>query len=169
MKVLVVGGTGMLWGTCLGLKELGHQVYALSRQSHHDYLGIHPILVNYKDLVQLEAALEPHEPFDMAVVWIHSDAVQAPYVVAKYVDGPYFHVLSSQAADPSEIVNPKRRLHFEGVGSDYREVILGFVAEQWGSRWLEHEEIAEGVLQAIQQDAKQYVVGTVRPWSARPK
>jgi hypothetical protein len=169
MKVLVVGGTGMLWGTCLGLRETGHEVYALARNTHHHYPGIHPVVVNYKDLVQLEAALEPLEPFDMAVVWIHSDAPQTPYVVAKYVDGPYYHVLSSQAGEPSELVNPRRRQHFEGVGTDYREIILGFVAEQWGSRWLEHEEIATGVLQAIGQNARQFVVGTVKPWSARPK
>lgn len=169
MKILVVGGTGMLWGACLGLKDLGHEVYALARSNHHHYPGVHPILVNYKDLLRLEEALEPHEPFDMAVVWIHSDAPQAPFVVAKFVDGPYYHLLSSQAAQPGELVNAKRRLHFEGVGTDYREIILGFVAEQWGSRWLEDEEVAEGVLQAIQQNAKQFVVGTVRPWSARPK
>jgi hypothetical protein len=47
-------------------------------------------------------------------------------------------------------------------------VILGFVLEGGHSRWLRNAEISQGVLQAIDTDAKRFVVGTIEPWSARP-
>ncbi|NLG69565.1 MAG: hypothetical protein GX496_08420 [Firmicutes bacterium] len=50
----------------------------------------------------------------------------------------------------------------------YREVILGFVVEPSGSRWLTHDGISPGVLEAIDRDAPRWIVGTVEPWSARP-
>ena len=50
----------------------------------------------------------------------------------------------------------------------YRRVILGFVVEGGKSRWLTHEEISGGVIEAVQKDAERYIVGTVEPWSMRP-
>lgn len=50
----------------------------------------------------------------------------------------------------------------------YRQVILGFVIEGGRSRWLTHQEISDGVLKAVHQDAAWSVVGTVEPWSMRP-
>ena len=45
----------------------------------------------------------------------------------------------------------------------YRQVILGFVVEPGGSRWLTHQEISTGVMAAVRRDAPYYVVGTVEP------
>lgn len=168
MNTLVVGGTGMLAGVLKGLLDAGEQVYSVSRHApkqRHERL--HPLLLDYHDLDALQAALQAHAPFDRAVVWIHSSAPAAPLVVAEAVQGDYFHVLGSAAADPAR-PDPARRSRFEGLGVHYQEIILGFQPVQGGSRWLSHAEISAGVWQALQNPSPRSVVGTVEPWEARP-
>ncbi len=70
------------------------------------------------------------------------------------------------------------------IGCSYHEVILGFINEQppaaaikgYGltasahkTRWLTWEEISAGVLLAITTRKPRSIVGTVEPWSLRPK
>ncbi|MFD9574146.1 hypothetical protein ACFWBI_30490 [Streptomyces sp. NPDC059982] len=52
----------------------------------------------------------------------------------------------------------------------HRSVILGFTGHGSDTRWLNHEEISEGVLAALRspQDGGLHVVGRVRPWEDRP-
>jgi hypothetical protein len=80
----------------------------------------------------------------------------------------YFHVLGSAADDPSQ-PDDARRSRFAAL-SDlvYHEVILGFIVDRGTSRWLTHDEISAGVLAAIDRGAPRSIVGTTRPWSARP-
>ena len=46
----------------------------------------------------------------------------------------------------------------------YRQIVLGFVLEGEGARWLTHDEISEGVLKAIDEDAGLSTIGVTRPW-----
>ena len=184
---LVVGGTGMLRGASLGLAARGYTVSVVARrQSRLDALvqeaaglkgTIHPIALDYRDTGALKAALVKARtrfgPIELAVVWIHSIAPAAPLAVAHHVGSPqrpgrFFHVLGSAAADPSR-PDPQRRAVFASVANiRYREVILGFVREGRGSRWLTHDEISAGVLAAVEADRPRFIVGTVEPWDLRP-
>lgn len=167
-KTLLVGGTGMLAGVLQGLLDAGDQVYSVSRRPPKlTHERLHPLLLDYHDLDALQAALQPHASFDRAVVWIHGSAPEAPLVVAASVQGDYFHVLGSAAADPSK-PDPARRLRFEQLGVAYHEIILGFQLPQAGSRWLTNAEISAGVWQAMQGHMLKTVVGQVEPWEARP-
>lgn len=181
---LVVGGTGMLKGVSLALAQQGHQVTVLARTlSNLDELVkesngvIEPLKVNYCDTDALNRVLkqsvQQRGRFDLAVVWIHSTAPQAPFEVAEWVGddekmGHYFHVLGSSAADPSN--TNQERLKWQSLASTfiYHEVILGFKVESNRSRWLTHEEISNGVLEAIEAKQERFIVGQVEPWSARP-
>ncbi len=138
---------------------------------------INPIALDYRDTAALRAALQDavrqHGPIELAVCWIHRTAPAAPAVVAAFTGTPerpgrFFHVQGSVAADPAR-AEPGQRAALEQAGPIlYREVILGFVIEEGRSRWLTHREISEGVLEAIRADRPRFIVGTVRPWSARP-
>ena len=50
----------------------------------------------------------------------------------------------------------------------YRQVLLGFVPEGDGARWLTNDEISAGVLAAIDEDTALFRIGVTRPWSLRP-
>ncbi|ADY26203.1 short chain dehydrogenase [Deinococcus proteolyticus MRP] len=169
LKTLVVGGTGMLSGTIQHLLNSGDEVYSISRHApaiRHPRL--HPLLLDYRNSEALKAALATCGSFDRAVIWIHSIVPEAPFAVAEAVTGPYFHVLGSAAADPSR-PGAARLERFRALGTDYREVILGFQVTAHGSRWLTNAEISAGVWHAIAQDARRFVIGTVEPWAARPE
>lgn len=170
---LVVGGTGMLAEAVSGLAGRGYQVSVLARRPERlSSTNINPIALDYRDSKKLRAglaeAVSKFGPISLAVVWIHGTAPEAPYIVAEYVQGRYFHVLGSAFADPNRLDDERQKRFAQFEHTDYREVILGFVIEQAGARWLTNGEISEGVLKAIRTDARRFIVGVVEPWSARP-
>lgn len=170
---LVVGGTGMLRGVTLELVARGVQTTVLARRADRVPDGAKGIACDYRDTRAFVEAVRQAGPFDLAVVWIHSVAPDAPMALARALtesETPvrYVHVLGSAVADPSA-PDDGRRQAFEALdGLTYTEVVLGFVRGRLFSRWLRHDEIAAGVLAAIDGDASRHVVGTVEPWSARP-
>ena len=181
--VLVVGGTGMLRRVSMKLASRGHatSVIARTKTDLADMAAANPLIkpvpVDYKDGPALEAALRKtiadHGPLALVVAWIHESAPDAPLTVARLAaEGTtwlrYLHVLSSTADDPSQ-PQPDRRQAFEAIhGVRYEEIVLGFVVGKDDSRWLTDAEISEGVLAAIDRPKPRSVVGTTRPWSARP-
>ena len=137
---------------------------------------IHPLRVDYCDASALyhglQEALRLHGPVRDAVCWIHSVAPDAPAAIAEALalSSPgcrFFHVCGCEAADPGSTVDPHAALR-KVTGLLYRRVVLGFVVEGGGSRWLTDLEISSGVIRALEQDLEDSVVGTVRPWSDHP-
>ncbi len=174
---LVVGGTGMLRPVSLALAaggctavvaRPGRRLASLAAESS----AILPVGVDWHDGPALDGALArivaERGPFNLCVAWIHSDAPAAPLAVARRVCGDFVHVLGSAVADPARR-DGARRARFERLpGLRYREVVLGFVREGGGSRWLTDAEIAAGVLAAVRGAAPWTPVGEVDPWDARP-
>ena len=179
--VLVIGGSGMLAGLCEHLAREGDRVSVVGRDSvklQHvaDRVPGHivPLSLDYRKerafcdalSVRAEAYGRPRR----TVCWAHEDAPDVPLKAAGLVDGVFWHVLSSAHADPAR---PDRlaawRSRFDALPAiDYRQVILGFVTDGRGSRWLTNEEISEGVWQAICNGQALSIAGTVSPWSMRP-
>ena len=84
--------------------------------------------------------------------------------------GRFFHVLGSAAADPDY---PGRLAQAAATAKDaaycaYRQVLLGFLLEDAGARWLTNAEISAGVLKAIDDDAPFTALGVTEPWALRP-
>lgn len=177
MHTLVVGGTGMLAGVTRWLAEQGHIVSVVSRRAktfgHVSYRKLlNAIAVDYRDAEPLRhriaEAIAAYGPIELAVFWIHSDAQEA------------FGITADEISNHAEI--PWRLFHVRGSAAHlhpelpqvptnclYRQVVLGFVAEETGSRWLTHDEISGGVIDAIRSDREQSVVGTLEPWERRPR
>lgn len=178
---LIIGGTGMLRETTLGLAKRFDHVTAIARTAsslamlEREAPTIDGQDVDYRDNARFDEALrtsiEHYGSFDCVVAWIHDDAPEAVETILRHAgDHPvlFVHVLSCAMADPSA---PDRsfRPRFERFPTvTYREVILGFVRTQHGSRWLTHDEISHGALQALDSVQNSQVVGVVEPWSERP-
>ena len=190
---LVVGGTGMLSGVCLHLVRRGHVVSVIARgRAGLDRLAgetvglpgrLNPMALDYAQDARLRAALieaiGEFGPLDLAVTWIHAIAPKALMTVADCADrgaaeaatGPcrFFRVLGSAAADPALDRKGKGGRFKAMRGIAYREIVLGFRIENGTSRSNTNAEIAAGVIDAIEHDREESVVGVVRPWERHPK
>ncbi len=184
---LVVGGTGMLRDATLQLAERFATVTVIARRRNglrklaadaaHLPASVHALALDYRDSGALRDALMDAQarfgPLALAVCWIHSTAPDGPQVVAScaglaQADGgrcDFLHVVGSASADPSRDADDQR---IEMAGVRYRQVILGFVLEGGGSRWLTNGEISKGVIAAVDSGDARSIVGVVRPWERKP-
>lgn len=171
--VLVVGGTGMLSGLVEALAGDGGRLSLLSRRASQA-AGEAGFDCDYHDDVAfaraLAAAVARSGPVELAVAWFRTLKIAAPRMLAEQVRGRMFQVLGSGAADPARPDRLKIAAAVAGGMADcrLRQVVLGFVAEDAGSRWLTNAEISAGVLEAIRADRALSVIGQVEPWTARP-
>jgi NAD(P)-dependent dehydrogenase (short-subunit alcohol dehydrogenase family) len=178
---LVVGGSGMLSGLVTALAREGRRISVIARdrdrldQLARTATGIAPLPLDYHDAGLLEKALlrarQDRGPIERAVCWFHTETTEIPLAVARHVDGIYCHLLGSAAADPSRpaVLHQWRQSFAVFPGLAYRIAVLGFMIEPGGqSRWLTHEEISAGAAEALAGTKPLSIIGTVKPWSARP-
>lgn len=168
----------MLKGVSLWLAGKAGTVSLLARRPER--LGkvarVQPLAVDYRDhaplLKQLNKAVDQFGPIELVIGSV--DNSQAPEALQQIVEClachgksfRLFHVRGSNAAHPDRVpapgLNPIPEL------CHYRQVILGWMIEPSSSRWLNHAEICDGVIKAVEQDLSESVVGVVRPWERRP-
>ncbi|HLR60806.1 MAG TPA: short-chain dehydrogenase [Lentibacillus sp.] len=180
-RALIIGGSGMLKGVSRWFNEMDYTVYIIGRdrrklenvriESKHPE-NSYGISVDYRDSEQLKqqltSVLAADGVPDIVVSWIHSTAPNALSDILNVIQDYHannswhlFHVQSSARFWIKENTPvPKKCL--------YRRVYLGFIVESNHSRWLTHEEISDGVIQAIKSDKDETVVGTLEPWDKRP-
>ena len=179
--ILVVGGTGMLSDMVEALAGDGGRLSLVSRRaSEAARPGVAGYDADYMDEAAFVSALDQARrasgPIDLAVGWFHTLKIAAPRRLAEAVGAPgragrLFQVLGSAVADPD---HPGRLARAAAVAEGLsdcrlRQVVLGFRLMEEGARWNTGAEISAGVLTAIHADAVFSVVGTVEPWSARPR
>ncbi|MFT4414923.1 SDR family NAD(P)-dependent oxidoreductase [Fredinandcohnia humi] len=187
MHVLVIGGTGMLKGIVEYYVKRGEKVTVVARkesrllqlkQEMKELKGdIHCIAVDYKDTEKLEqeltTAIEVFGAFSYSFNWIHSDATETPYVLARLLNRiskecTYVRILGSRAAHPEKGLDERELFNKLFPNIKYQEVVLGFMIEGDESRWLTNNEICQGIRKAVTRPQDRFIVGIVRPWSSRP-
>lgn len=178
---LVVGGTSMLAGASLWLNSQGYHVSIIARNPFKmekvmkrasSQENITPLYVDYTDGEKLRKAIREtihhNGNIVLVVAWIHSIAEDALSIIMDEISkGTYewelYHVLGSS----SDLDAIKRKV-LTPENCSYHQVQLGFVLEGAYSRWLTHQEISEGVIEAINRKKKVHVVGQLEPWEKRP-
>jgi hypothetical protein len=176
--ILMPGGTGMLAGAARTWALQGRRVILVSRsRRRYDDLaaGLGPAQArlrwepgDYNDPVHWPEAVARACRYgapDTVVAWVGNGAALEALadVVAQCRRERWrlFHVRGSRAAHETG------RPHLP-ASCDYRMVILGFVWDGKQARWLTHDEIAGGVVEAVAADDKRCIIGTVEPWDRRP-
>ncbi|XKE94652.1 short-chain dehydrogenase [Metaplanococcus flavidus] len=175
---LVIGGTGMLAQTSVWLSQNGYRVSVIGRNPEKmqqlvekDPEGIEPVLVDYRDTEKLAEQLshiqQKNGPIHLVLAWIHSDGPDViPCLIDSLPSDPewkLFHVNGSS----SNLEEIKSRISVP-AHVRYHQIQLGFHLEDGTSRWLTHDEIPAGVIEAMREGKVQYVVGTLSPWERRP-
>lgn len=176
---LVIGGTGMLRNVCHYLNDENWFVSVVGRRMSKLEIvkktSIHPekispISVDYHQYDvfkrKLFNAFEMYGFPQLIVSWIHSSAPDALGTLLNVMEQAnhtwrLFHIQSSANVFTKENTSVSTTCL-------YRRVYLGFVLDQHTSRWLTHDEISQGVIDAIKTDREETVVGTLEPWDRRP-
>ncbi|WP_035438152.1 MULTISPECIES: short-chain dehydrogenase [unclassified Bacillus (in: firmicutes)] len=179
MHVLVVGGTGMLqkvskWFTEqeLHTSVIGRNIKRLKemRNSCDTPERVTCLEVDYHNSdelrVKIKNSIQKNGPVTLVVAWIHSTAVDALQIISEEIETfskewELFHIIGSSAYKSGE------KIRCSSLCRYYR-IILGFIVEEKRSRWLTHDEIASGVIAGIQHKQREWIVGTLEPWDARP-
>lgn len=179
MHVLVVGGTGMLQKVSKSFAEQGYHTSVIGRNvnrlkeiqdSCHAPERITCLAVDYHNSdelrVKIKKFIQKNGPITLVVAWIHSSAVDALQIISEEIEilskeWELFHVLGSSAYKSDKKVRCSTLCR-------YYRIILGFMVEEKCSRWLTHDEIASGVIVGIHHKQREWIVGTLEPWDARP-
>jgi len=189
---LTIGTTGMLTEATRELFKESKHLTCIARTSESlgrleptlSNLGnnFYPITADYQATDDFMTAIEQAwniAAFDLIVVWMHSSGERSLIQLIEFLSNQtqsinFLHVVGSAVANPNQ---KAESANFKvGDNLKYHQVILGFQIEnsnsqsvdQWVSRWLTHKEISQGVLEAIREKKEKYIIGTVKPWSARP-
>ena len=188
--ILVVGGTGMLCDVCRHLCESVNTVTVIARNKERlnrlvsdtkKMVGsINPLSLDYAAYKQLKDDLKEsiftNGPVELTICWINtSKAPEAATITAetihkqnKQTKCKYYQLLSSATADPAVEKKNIAKDYKLLKNMRYRTILLGFVVEGKTSRWLTNNEICDGVIEAIENDARDSIIGTVEPWNKRP-
>lgn len=122
-----------------------------------------PLLVDYTkgNLLKekIKDTIKQNGSIDLVVAWIHSYAKEALSIIANEVSNTVdkwelFHILGSG----SNLKDVKRKVATP-ENCSYYQIQLGFIIENDHSRWLTHQEISNGVIEAIQKKKKIHIVG----------
>ena len=174
---LVIGGTGMLAKATLWLSRNGYRVSAIgrSRQKMQQLLDqnpsqIMPIFIDYTNTKAFVADLikiQQQNPIQLIVAWIHasgSDVIPClTELLPASIPCKLVHVIGSSSRPTHFQENHDIPRHIS-----YHQVQLGFEIEKGVSRWLTHDEISTGVINAVQDNKSYHVIGTISPWEQRP-
>tara|TARA_R110000744_G_C19180117_1_gene542637 strand:- start:75 stop:539 length:465 start_codon:yes stop_codon:yes gene_type:complete len=154
----------MLAACTTKLLELGYHIHLVARSPDRYASRINESLrtrlstssCDYADDEAFAQALRAAPQLVVGVIgWIHSASPNAWNIVRKTFTGADMLRVLGSSHNP---INTETD----------RVVTLGFVIEESGSRWLTHQEISEGVLDAFLSGRAASIVGTVEPRSMKP-
>jgi hypothetical protein len=162
---LAVGATGMLAGALDAICTNSDRTIVVARHASrsHSRASTTALDLDWRRSDTFETALAPHlaSGVDLALLWMHGSGDASQHLLLdrlKVQDCLVIHVLSSMAPDPRTF---RDALDRDKARCRYRTLRLGAIASPGGgSRWLTHEEISAGAIQAI-ETASDVIVGTV--------
>ena len=182
MTTLLLGTTGMLSAAAAHAVARSKKAVLVSRNAdqfsfNNDVLDhkITPINVSYDDEGAFLDALLPHAPFDLALTWLHppADILRAALDGMIAPHGRLVEVMGSRSlllGKTGEASIAARRADAMALQAEitYAQVILGFVLEASGARWLTHEEISAAAIAQMERPQPRVIAGVLEPWDERP-
>lgn len=181
-NVLIFGGTGMLAKATGWVITHANETIVYGRnqarlnqiKNKYNGSGLEVRELDYQDTKalkrEIKSAYKQSGSIDLVIAWIHSTAPKAIPTIKQQISQLQSHQWSllhikGSNRNLSSIVTSDLD---HSMNCHVREVRLGFIYDGISSRWLTHEEISNGVIQAIQEEKEITTVGTLEPWEKRP-
>lgn len=160
-NTLIIGGTGMLSGASKFVADISDHVTLCARSPHSlaEKIGANAVCFDW--LNKDTEPLSELGTFDLVITWVHTEGVWVrAFAEEKLIKGGRaIRVLGSAAKDRV------REVASVCKGNDDKNVqtvILGWVNDVGGQRWLTHEEISSGVIDAVTKpDEGLVIVGSL--------
>ncbi|ACQ69142.1 short chain dehydrogenase [Exiguobacterium sp. AT1b] len=164
--ILIVGGTGMLaeLTSYLAIEQdvtvIGRDKEKMASIVQRNPETCHPLIVDYREEEALSNALQravkQRGPFDRVIAWVHRGSGRAMQLILNHSENSeVIHILGSRANPEYE-----KRCLCLNAQQTYRQVQLGEMHEMASVRWLTHDEIVKGVLDAMQNQDDYRLIGT---------
>lgn len=183
--IVVIGGTGMLFGVSRQLAADCRTLTSVARTDHSlraldtaitpsgcTHRMLTADWIHADDFISSVAnSVRESGPADLVLAWLHDDSLGprlATALAPATTRCAFFQIRGSAARDPTQRTETVLRDWQCPPTMDYYQVILGFHADAAGSRWMRDDEICAGVLDAIAHPRTATIVGTITPWAARP-
>lgn len=158
MTIVIAGGSGMLMDATKWIKEhFDDDIWLLSRnQNKYSEDLLHSKNIHFKqyDYENDKVLGDEHiRDVNIMVSWVHSNGyfnhlkfIEKNISIDKHAKPIYVHVFGTNKFDDAEFIN-----RLKNKGFNVFTVKLGHrINEDGTKRWLNHEEISNGVIQAIQ-------------------
>lgn len=171
LSVLVLGGTGMLGAAVAELIGRGHTVFSVARHPERlslspgravNYVGVQASWDDPEELVTIVGSAMGYsniDHFDAAIIWVHAPYREPimdslPGLLAP--DATVIHVWGSSARSPEDT-----KAAYDARPESWRNkhVFLGSTHNGRYRRWLTHQEISAGAIQAWDGDEDITIVG----------
>ena len=158
MSIVIVGGSGMLARATEWIKDnFDDDIWLLSRNQDRyssELLNFHNVkFVEYDYETDNKIDYEYIKDVKIMVNWVHSNGyinhqsfIESEMTIDDNYTPVYIHIVGSNRHDDSAFIK-----WLQNKGFKVLIVQLGFrLDHQGGKRWLTHDEISDGVIQAIQ-------------------
>lgn len=157
LRALIVGASGILAPAAAALVLRNFHVTGISRNNVGMPTGVHPLVVDAKNLPALTYAVNGHS-WSTAIVYMPAVEEGTLALLRSIVTGHLVEVRVAADADPVHGA-------FE-VPSDTLQ--LGWhEAPPGAARWHTPDEVSAAALEVL-SDSRGRILGAVRPWEHRP-
>lgn len=167
-SALTVGTTGMLWDATREVADHAEHTLIVSRHAEDavqkDALPRSAaISVDYSDTAAFMSAVSDHADLasiDLAVLWIRDNGLGTLFTLLERFANQSIrivHIAGSAAGDPERQARRIAGKVSFGADCHYCPVILGAMPTPDGRRWLTHEEICAGTIEAIRSGTPQMI------------
>jgi hypothetical protein len=163
MRVIIIGGTGMLSSATREISHQANDLVLIARQPNElaSEINARAIQLNWKNKDAVESAISKliSEPkVDILLIWIHEDGLWCLPLFENLLveNGRSIRVHGSTAGDPTEGVKTDPLPPRDDIIR--QNVVLGWVEETNGRRWLTDNEISEGALAAFNNPERSSIV-----------
>lgn len=123
-------------------------------------VAIIAIQADYTDLEDLKSKLDEftgtYSIPEIIVSWVHSTSPDATVLIAQYCDNDFYEV-TGESGKESDHISRTRQDIINKFGINYHRVILGHI----GDRWLNNQEISDGVYKATHAKIPEFIVGNI--------
>ncbi|MEK4487295.1 hypothetical protein MHH81_17360 [Psychrobacillus sp. FSL H8-0484] len=169
--ICIIGGSGMLAGVTKWYADNDYIVSVVARNEEKmnrmknacsNPENIRGIYVDYRDSTKLEESLQQninrYGPFSEAVVWVHSDGLNALITVFELLEEKtaVWHIIGSKGNAQN-----LQKQYYSTKDIQYNLIQLGFLRVNNSQRWLTNKEIADGVIYSIRSGDSYNLIGEI--------
>lgn len=174
MRIIIIGGTGMLEKASRDIAKEEHELILISRNPNKlaRELDAKSLVLDWMRKSDVQACigrLQSEPKAEILITWIHNIGLWCLPLFENLLipGGRSLRIHGSAAGDPAEGIKTDPAPLRDDIVRQH--VVLGWVQETDGRRWLTNDEISEGVFKAFKSsDSRAMIIGQIQDTRTNP-